>query len=294
LSISKNIKGNPADIIRKILTNELKVQADKLDLTKNSKGTFSYNAPSKNPFACIRDILRMTTDSEDTPLFLYETLSKIKLKSYKDLVDQNPYMNRVYKLGNMPVETKNLAERYENEACSILNLSSNLKLSQIDQINAGSYATTIEYYDFSGKSFVSDKQKVKNITTLSKTSGYSSVFKVDDKEINEYQEACVRTFMTMVGASDGQIDKDLAKQSIKKEAILARQENITHNITLHGDLELSVGSIINIEVYTNAMQERGMKTKRDDYISGKYLVTNVTHNFAQNYTIDIKVSKDGF
>ena len=65
------------------------------------------------------------------------------------------------------------------------------------------------------------------------------------------------------------------------------------NIILPGDFDLTVGNTINIKVIKASDSEHlNTKNLEDKYLSGKYLITRITHDFNDEYIQRLTIKRD--
>jgi hypothetical protein len=296
-SLSKHINGTPSDMIKSILINNLKYDEAKIDATKNANNIYDYIVPNLSPLIAISHILKTSCDSNLSPLLAWETLKGVKIKGYSEIIEQQPYKDRTYSVSvytdNNSVEEEDL--KFLQEITSVLQFSSNLKMSKIEQALGGAFASVSKNYDYSTKTYtetIYDCKQQDPINYISDYTSFTDKFLIDSKALNTYARACELDSIT-----NNSISKNMplnGKGYIHnkvKNSYLAQAEHITHLIKLHGDLDLSSGDIINLEVPSGNYNEDNSLI--DNYFSGKYLIASIRHNFEGSYTMELKIQRDG-
>lgn len=84
---------------------------------------------------------------------------------------------------------------------------------------------------------------------------------------------------------------------LKAESYLANEDIISHNIDIAGDFNLSAGSTINVKfLKTSSEAELGPDASNmtDKLLSGRCLVTSITHTFKDSYIMSLQIKNDSF
>ena len=74
-------------------------------------------------------------------------------------------------------------------------------------------------------------------------------------------------------------------------------EGITHDVALYGNLNLSVGQTVQLNLQRSIdpqVETKGSrlgKAEFDSYLSGVYTVTSLQHSFGEDYTMLLRVKK---
>lgn len=243
----------------------------------------------------IRTILKTSTDSNSSPLVAWETLKGFNIKGFVELLTQDPYKERIYEVSSFSDGSGKIDEnKYLQEITSVLDFSSNLKMSKLEQATNGAFGSTTRIYDFNSKEYIETifdySLSNEDIGRISPHTSFTDKFLMDSKSLSQYNEA--KEFLVTINNAVTMNTPINGKSHINdrlKHSYLAQAEHMTHLLKLNGDLELSSGSIINLYVPSGNFSE----TVIDDYFTGKYLVSTVTHNFDDSYTMELKIQRDG-
>lgn len=295
ISISQYMTGSPVAIIKNIMINYLKYDENKINATQNVDTLYDYIIPNIMPMQAIRTILKTSTDSNSSPLVAWETLKGFNIKGFVELLTQDPYKERIYEVSSFSDGSGKIDEnKYLQEITSVLDFSSNLKMSKLEQATNGAFGSTTRMYDFNSKEYIETifdySLSKEDIGRISPHTSFTDKFLMDSKSLSQYNEA--KEFLVTINNAVTMNTPINGKSHINdrlKHSYLAQAEHMTHLLKLNGDLELSSGSIINLYVPSGNFSE----TVIDDYFTGKYLVSTVTHNFDDSYTMELKIQRDG-
>ena len=82
---------------------------------------------------------------------------------------------------------------------------------------------------------------------------------------------------------------------MNQQATLQTLDALTQRITLAGDLNLTVGSIIYLEIpRTQDPSEIKGNIKMDKMLSGRHIVTQIEHSFDEEYNMTVYCNKDSY
>ncbi len=294
-SLSKVVRGTPSKMIQDIMIKELLLKKDSFLSTEEFKNNYTYIIPNLRPLNAVRQILKMTADSSSAPILAWQTLQGFRVEGMTTIFKKLPYKNRTYALNQLPTYAGSTSdERYIQELTSILEMSSNLKMSKLEQCSNGAFASNMQHYDMSSKKYIEKKFDIiqKPIPRLSKEISYALDFMVNDKQLTKYYNA--KDYNLLTTSDEKLLGNRLPFHTNVKESILAVQDNITHDLKLFGDLEFETGNVIKIEIPNSSPSQNSAKNI-DEHLSGKYLVTSVKHEFVSDtYSMLVNVTKDGF
>ena len=78
----------------------------------------------------------------------------------------------------------------------------------------------------------------------------------------------------------------------KSQGYLGNESIISHDIELAGDFTLQPGAIMHVKFLKTNLE--GVTDTTDKVLTGKYLVTSIVHEFADEYTMDVRIKTDSF
>ena len=289
--LRKSFKGTPGQLIQKICRGDLAVATH---FIQEGGGLLQGIYPQLRPLHAIFWIMRNTFD-DGTPFFFYESLANgIQFRSYKNMlgrVIQDRYYYKPFK-----EHSTESAEGFEEDRTHIKDISSpEYGMAKMVSTANGAFASTLHKVDISNKEykkivFNRERQKlnmlnrykpyVQNNQSMILNRGYSDHALSKQFFINSNSKA----FSTNNYYSDTDIDLNKG---------IAHIENLnfqTQEITIPGNFDLEVGSIIDMTVYRSKGNTDGAGI--DKAQSGKYIVTQIVHTFDDNYSQRCVIQKD--
>jgi hypothetical protein len=294
-----SFKGAGTELINQISKSQLLLKESDKDFSKGSKNIINGIYPNISPITAIEWILRYTFD-QGTPYFYYQTLAgdgKVRLKSYKQLIEEDPYST--YKLvpfadPNIELETR---EGYEYERSSIRSISSEYNQGKLESISNGAYGSTLHTLDISNKKYDktvfdynnSSMMKLnKNKSFSSRDNSLISVIKLTDALDSKHY---------FVSLNDKSFNDNMLNYSspapIDLQKTMSHIENLqyqTHEIQIAGDFDLRVGQKIKIEI--RKVLDEASGSGIDKLQSGTYLITEINHRFKEGFYQDLIIQKD--
>lgn len=291
-SISRSFAGSISKLISNIVTKDL---SSELGIYNgNSKGSIRGIYPNLRPLDCITWLLRNASDNS-TPFYFYESLNNgLELDSYESMVNQDVYREYNYlstpDAGLLPGSQG----YFEVLLNSIRKLSSDLDISQFHQLGDGAYGGTVNSLDYANKSYTSKTYTYgDNNTKLNKYKPFTSTAKINGQAYNEITKGKDYYLSTNSKAFKADSYHDIANPTIlKKQAHYKGLGYMSHDIVVHGDFDMSPGKKISIAIDKAGDIEEGT-FKRNQYFSGNYIVTEITHVFtSEEYTMDMAIRKD--
>ena len=300
--ISRAYDGNTTDIIKLILENDLNFNPDMLNITKSNtalKGVYTYN----NPLTIADKLLNISSNDVQSPYYMFQTLNgKINIQPLSELLSQKPYHKYVkakeYKAN--PMGKDDFVERLSK----ILEITSDLKLGTIFQMESGTYAAESNKLDISNKTYNTTLYKYSENFKAAAAKNLSPTFKLDEEILESYTKAYCEYISTnpisysLEGEKES-LNGERAKNGSLIHAHSEMLETLTHDIDLYGDLDLTAGTLITLTlpkaISPDAKRKYGYDSNDtvDEFLSGDYLITGTVHKFKQGkYFIKARVKKD--
>lgn len=295
LRVSQCLNGSPSKMISELLTGYLNYNEDRIITNDNVNNLYDYIVPNIKPTQAIRNILKSSADSNLAPILAWETLQSFNIAGYSEIITQEPYKSRTYKVNYM-IDSVNFTpdEQYTRDITNVLETSSKLQMSKLNEAIGGGYASLTKTYDYMNKVYSEVRFDYidvdKDFSRLSKFTSLSDQFLIDGKPLNKYASSHEINHIINTEMSSNTVLNGRGNIHHKiKQAYLNQIEHVKHSIKLYGDLELSSGKIINLSMSSGNFENKLI----DEYFSGKYLVSTIVHNFAEEYTMDLTLLKDG-
>lgn len=278
-------KSNPADVVRDILLNYLKVPESRIHRFDECTGGSNIIIPNMQPFQAIQ---RMTAKAYSTKpkycYFFFETSKGFNFVSLQTLYQNSTILkNLKYEIkgGEEPDPAVN---RNSIDKLSIINDFDNLTLTE----NAG-FASKLLNVDLFNQTFTEYKYSVDSAV------GGKALLN-PHKPINDFRDITGNTaskafdsYMAMYANIDD-IEKDrenyIDKWMMPRAQHMSLMNSFRFKASLPGDTSMNVGDIVNFSFPKFVAADDSGK-EFDEYRSGKYLVTAIKHSF--NYMNNVLV-----
>lgn len=308
--ISRSYVNNSANEIERILTEDLNLPAKKFrssgDSISSSKGIISNQRPMD-----VIEWFRRQIYAEDSfsPFFFFQTLNgKYKLFSLSSLVSEdNKVFDTYFDRRGFTAEPTTEEDFREREQ-RILRVSSDLKLNKSIQSRRGAFASQNNYLDYSNKTYTkyeydyssdfSDKPSLEGKTVI------SNKFLIGDDKLTDFTRAHCEYISVNSKSFEGNNNyNNMSKVSRHFiNAYNALFNTFTHDIRLNGNFKLNAGRKIQLEfpkaIDPVAYREASDNPKdhhRNEFLSGKYLITSAIHEFENDeYYVNLRVKRDSF
>jgi len=308
--ISRSYLNNTVNEIEKILTEDLNLPKRKFkhsgDSISSSKGIISNQRPMD-----VIEWFRRQSYAEDSfsPFFFFQTLNgKYRLFSLSSLISEdNKVFDKYFDSRDFTTDP-NSDEDFRQREQRILKVSSDLKLNKSIQSRRGAFASQNNYLDYSNKTYTkyeydystdfSDKPSLEGKKIL------SDKFLIGDDKLTDFTRAHCEYISVNSKSFEGNNNyNDMSKISRHFiNAYNALFNTFTHDIRLNGNFKLNAGRKIQLEfpkaIDPVAYRELSKNPKdhhRNEFLSGKYLITSAIHEFSDDeYYVNLRVKRDSF
>ena len=287
--LSKAFRGTIGDLVYNI-TRDLEIKNTNIETSSKSiiKGIY----PSIKPIEAIRWLMRSAYDN-GMPYYFYETAKdqEVKFISYNTLIALDPYDFYEFRPGfKNSIGTK---EYYDEVRRRITTVDGDLNMGQLYPIARGAYSSTLHTLDIATKTFKKQKYNYKG-KAINKNKPfpddtiYNKTYDTLDESTNYYVSFNSKDFE---GVDNYHAPTDISLN--KYESHLRTIDFQSLNIQLSGDFELSVGKLIELR-FIKATDPLHLETDnlRDKYLSGKYIITRITHVFDEEFKQRVTVKRD--
>jgi hypothetical protein len=313
--ISRSVKGNVVDNIRKIFEKDLNVKNVRVgDLCTSS---FDGVLVIQSPLKAVEWLRQKAFDSEDSPFFIFPRIGSqiITITSLTRLLKRRKYKTYLYRPQSQNVP--GTQEYYKENSFKILNIRSNIKLDKLKQANDGAFSNKTVVTDYAKKSFLSkifnrDKDKKLQKNKLLENAPWGKTLNFIANGIASPPEPMTnlpdasRTNVstnTNSNSSGNPNSSSLLSESLGRvKSYLSNMETLNHQIETYGDFNLNPGRKIEIKVPKSCNIEeynKKINTNNDDdddedkALSGLYLVAVAVHTFNEGvYMTSAKIMKD--
>ena len=283
--LDKQFSGTVGNNIANICSQQLKIPAKLRDIT-DSFGDIQGIYPSLKPIEAIVFQLRAANQL----VYFYENLKGIvHLKGHSELVSKDI----VSTYTTSPFYRKDIGttESRDEQQEKVLRFSSNLNVSKLEASSNGVYSSETFAVDISNKTVTTTPHGAHGGALLNPGESVSN----NNIEFDFKNQPEARTYSVSVNskAFDAKENYHHSYNSIHNiEGHRHDLDTIRARIVVYGDIDISVGNIIQLNVPPTGQAE--LDTDKDQYFTGKYIITDIVHNFDSEYTMEMVIKKDSF
>jgi hypothetical protein len=265
-------------------------------------------------------LLRRAYDDYHGPFYLYETMvDGISLRSLANLISNqaNP-VYRTYHDAKLFSAEPNTPEDFNERQTRIFDIASEFRLSKVlPNLSGGAFSAKNMFLDISTKSiqyqeFNYDKEFVSQ-ETMNGYSVLSKSFQIPYElpnqkvKLSEAYDSYAEYVPTngLAYSADQSIKNYhdlLVDNGGKYNSVVETLDTIVHDITVAGDFNLSSGKKVELQIpksidpakFDSTTLNGRFDEVYDRTISGKYLITAITHTFAEEYYCKLRLKRDSF
>ena len=304
-------------IIANILERDCNLTLSKYALSGETESKIKWNCPYMTPFRALEHIRAASYDSTGSPYYLFHSISgNMNFVSHSAIASEPVYQTYfdARQFSSDPHTAKDFVER----ATRILECTSNIQQSKLDQSKSGAYTSENYSLDYTTKSYNEqiytynhdDISTLEQNPTVSDKFVFSNGVNTPVQRADQFTSAHVEYIPINSGAykndiqdatDTGLLYNDLNEKAIAKlNSYRAIANNTTHDITLHGDLQLNPGRVVQL-LFPKALDPEQLKeyleTDASDVydrsLSGKYFIASVEHMFESGqYFVKCRVKRD--
>lgn len=312
--ISRAYSGTLGEFIKSVLEKDLNVDPKKIILSKSVSPSCKFIVPNLAPLDAISWALRRSYDQNGSPFYCYQTLNgDIHIASQGDMVTKETYKQfdegKFFK-STRATEADKIAD-YKERARRILSITSDFRMSKYLAGANGAYASTTNYLDLSTKTMSRKifhyERDFKKMTFIEKNNVISPFFHPEKNNLKDtmsnYPDSNVNFISTNSKAFNGN-QKNYHSPTLngainKAQAHTENLDTLIHDVSLCGDFKVNSGVMVDLKLSPSIDPQVTVKTGesegdviKDQFFSGRYLVTAAVHRFDDEYTVDIKLKKD--
>lgn len=293
MSLSKAYKGQKInDIVRDILTKELKIDASRINNLESTSGVHDFIIPAYRPFEAIQWAVSRAYDVNKFCYFFFENKDGFNLISLQSLFKQTPYKKMKYEIKN--VEPDPATNRDSVDDFNIVN-----DFDMLTSIGNGAFASRLTAIDIFSQSHVDLDY---NLNTAEQQGNLLNKYKPVNSFKNSNNQSLFNAynsfFRTYVAINDTASEKsnDIKFWMMPRALHMTMLNNFKIQIVVPGDIEMKAGDIVEYEMPTfqgSDSSGRQMDKKR----SGKYLITSVNYKFIRednNFECVVELASDSF
>ena len=315
MTLDTAFKGTIGSVVKSITKAIITNAGTDIDIHTNTKENIKGIFPKLRPIAAIGWLMGNTFDEHNGPYYYYQTAGNgkvkgkrkpcIKFASYTWLLDQEPYNTEDEAYIHAPFFENTIGDEdyYEEERKRIRKVSSEMNLSKYISASEGAFSSTLHTIDIAEKKRTTELFQYTD--KMKKLNKYKPFVKQEETIYNGRSiEQCTTGKNYYVSLNSMAFTSALVNfhapttgSLLKAESYLANEDIISHNIDIAGDFNLSAGSTINVKfLKTSSEAELGPDASNmtDKLLSGRCLVTSITHTFKDSYIMSLQIKNDSF
>lgn len=298
LKLNRSMKSMPySDMVKSIYEDMRKIDSKLPEIeTENTAGSPSVVLTNWNPLYAINWMCYRSTSKRDSmasDYVFYEDLLGFKYKSLSSLKKQPIVFNyRTMVPGSF--RNPETGERIiEKELEVIMNHSIGDVNDKLKQSALGMFSSTQLVVETTTKSYYKTDYSYKSaFTKMAKMNSYPLL--TFDNTLQESATSYMKMHMKSHYAFDGADDSNFIDKSLIRQAQMNLMNAFTMSIKVFGNTTIRPGDMINLE-FTAPENREKTGEDIDKYLSGKYMVTCVCHEYAEGlHEMLLTLSRDSY
>lgn len=296
--LNRAFKGSMGALVNNICQKDLDATPHKINT--DTKGILKGIFPHMKPIDAIVWLTRNSTDNS-TPYYFYETLKDgLIFDSQESMLESGVY--RKYFQKAFFNEVPGTEENFSDALSKIIKISSEFDVGKYFAINDGAYASTVKTVDISTKKYQTTRfQYDDKMVKMNDHKPFDSDISFNDQQLTEFADSKIHHISLNKYAYNTRGDNyhaPIAGSLSKKQAYHINMGYMGQDIVLAGDFDISVGKVIELEIYkasdAQVLEEDDSRENMIDKMqSGRYLITDIAHVFSDDkYVLDVGVQKD--
>lgn len=293
--VSQSFSGTITDSMQAIVRDYLKSDIKVKELTS---GNYNVVVPNWNPYQALDWLTARAIDGDKVPFAFYETFKDgLKLESYASIFKKPVYNKFIHKSGNAGKDDVDQLAASYNVAIEydIRSYSNTYK-----QILRGVFGSSQHDVDISNRTYkhltYDYREDFQKKPRLDKVPFINEQYKVDDKHIADYKSKAKvvnKNGFAFADSSSQNINNTFEFTNLEATPFIRQLELNKINMVVRGRTDLTPGTIIEFEVDKDKPMMHGNVKDYNEYLSGRYVVTNVHHKMANGkYNIIMDVARD--
>ena len=300
-TISGSFKGTIGTIINNIC-DQLDIKQKDINTSTNQE--IKCIIPRLRPFAAIKWLNSGAFTSAGAPFYFFETLKgKVQYKSYEDFAKEKD--NPVAEFEHSPFvkQLMGSADYFAESAKRIRKISSDLNLTKYISASEGGFASTTrnidiatKKYDAKGKKYDYDINADSKLNPHNPFATRNNNDQYGGRKITETSTGKNYFISVNTESHDGsQSFHDPVNTGVAKgQSFRATEDSILHDITVNGNFKIQCGSIIKIVIGKTNAEETAETSSIDQFQSGNYLISSISHIFSDEYTQQLEIKSNSF
>ena len=295
IKISRSYNDNIGKLAGKLLEEySLKPDSDRFHIEPTING-LSYVSNFWSPMKNLNYLADQAVNVNGSPTFLFfENRNGLNFISLESLYNTDAVREFVKDDYSRDIHSNGSIRNIEMDYSRILNLSIPTSFDYIQNIQNGTYSSTLITHDITTKNYV--------VRPFDILEHYSK-----DKRLNKYPLITKKLNHTPVSAMatihkanailTGNHDVTNSKYFQRRRSLLQLAESCKIEITVLGRTDYTVGQKVKLKLYKNAPVEKKDTEKEtiDDMFSGFYIISSIRHNIGTSlHECTFDLIKDSF
>lgn len=300
-TISGCKKGTIGTIINNIC-DELSIKEK--DINTSTDQEIKCIIPRLRPFAAIKWLNSGAFTPAGAPFYFFETLKgKVQYKSYEDFAKEKNNPVAEFEHSPFTKELMGSADYFKESEKRIKKISSDLNLTKYISASEGGFASTTrnidiatKKYDNNGTKYAYDIPKDSKLNPNNPFATRNNNDQYGGRKITETSTGKNYFISVNKESHDGaQSFHDPVQAGIAKgQSFRATEDSMLHDITINGNFKIQCGSIIKIVIGKTNTEETAEISSIDQFQSGNYLISSISHIFSDEYTQQIEIKSNSF
>lgn len=288
--LNKKYSGRTDRIIRDIFNENLFIEKE-LIVSESHNTSLSFLPAFWSPLKCINWVTNRSYKTTPGILF-FEGNKKFYLTSLDKLIrlgNNNIYQSYVYSAAGRSNDDS-IEKRYA--FIQQLNLINYFDVLQAQDY--GFYASKLVTHDIALKQY---KEFSFDGLEYHRRKEHTDTFPTYPIDIIRNPESHIHVRTKQYGLFENNQDPKYEVWAMQRNHIMYEMNNLKISIKVSGKTDIEVGSMINISIPKSIAHSDNydMEASFDPYLSGKYLITNIRHEFAMSkHTMDLECVKESF
>ena len=316
-TLSRSFSGlSSSQYIYNILTQDLKINQNRIKTVEKSQGIHEYVLTKYKPFEAIDYFTKQSYNENESPFLFFENRDGYNFISLEKLFQQNP-IKPALEYNTAKLTQDRTTAPFQNE---IKQFEFNQNFNVLEGTEKGLYANRLYTLDLIRQKYTKyDYSLLNNFTERGMLDGYFPVNNARNrnrKTLYEEFDAQPNYWLTNLNQNEAEyfvskgfrtINTDVEKVLLQRKIQINLLNNTKVQCTIPGNPNYSVGYVVEFNLPSFIPNNKGERAI-DPYYAGKYLISNVKHSITPgaietvlilqknsvNFFLDLAVENDSY
>jgi hypothetical protein len=282
--IAQAYTGNYSDIASSVINNYLKIPKKKIAIVEKTKGIHSSIVPLLSPIDTMNWLAKKSVSENNLADFLFfENINGFNFVSLTKLYGIEP-------LFTINFSPKNISDNVGTEFFGVRDYNISTSFDVLENTKNGFYSNRFIGFDILTRTLIETDLGIKNHYKGKHLNDSPNAYASSNRDgkdpglmpfskVSLYPFQLYRNYQQYIKSNDTSkslLIDDTHKYVPQRKAILYNLLQKKMTITLPGNFSLSSGFVLNVDAHSFAV-ESNPTDKKDDSISGKYLIIATRH-----------------